>query len=172
VYYFRHYDWFCVLGVIVTCFIPWSLGWGDLFHIFLVHTIGVLTLVNLTNTVNSIAHLYGTKPYDKTIRPGQNAFLGFLTLGEGWHNYHHAFPWDYLTSEHGFRYDLAQGFIEFFSWLGLAYDLRTASEYVVRARAERTGDGSLTKVAKSFFTSSVVECQDEFRKAQANGAVL
>ncbi|CAG7722447.1 unnamed protein product, partial [Allacma fusca] len=21
----KHYDWFCVLGVIVTCFIPWSL---------------------------------------------------------------------------------------------------------------------------------------------------
>ncbi|CAG7720146.1 unnamed protein product, partial [Allacma fusca] len=152
--------------------IPWSLGWGDLFHIFLIDTIGVLTLVNLTNTVNSIAHLYGTKPYDKSILPGQNAILGFLTLGEGWHNYHHAFPWDYRTSEHGLRYDLAQGFIQFCSWLGLAYDLRTASEYVVRARAERTGDGSLTKVAESFFPSSVVESQDEFRKAQSNEAVL
>lgn len=66
-----------------------------------------------------------------------------MALGEGWHNYHHVFPWDYKTSELGdYSANTTTAFIDFFSKLGWAYDLKTVSPEMIKKRAERTGDGS------------------------------
>lgn len=66
-----------------------------------------------------------------------------FTLGEGWHNYHHTFPWDYKTSEIGlYGFNITTAFIDFFAKIGWAYDLKTVSIEMVRKRALRTGDGS------------------------------
>lgn len=66
-----------------------------------------------------------------------------FALGEGWHNYHHVFPWDYKTSELGnYRFNFTTAFIEFFAKIGWAYDLKSVSENMIRKRVERTGDGS------------------------------
>jgi stearoyl-CoA desaturase (delta-9 desaturase) len=51
----------------------------------------VLTL-HITWSLNSFAHMFGNKPYDKQITPTQNVFVAGLALGEGWHNYHHVRP--------------------------------------------------------------------------------
>ena len=48
--------------------------------------------LNFTFLVNSAAHLWGTRPYDKKANPAENFIVSLLTTGEGWHNYHHAFP--------------------------------------------------------------------------------
>ncbi|XP_045456979.1 acyl-CoA Delta(11) desaturase-like [Melitaea cinxia] len=93
-------------------------------------------------SVNSVAHLYGTKPYDKTIKPTQSSWVSLLVFGEGFHNYHHVFPWDYKTAELGnSALNFTTLFIDFFAWLGWAYDLKTASDAMIKARSERTGDG-------------------------------
>lgn len=54
-----------------------------------------------------------------------------MTLGEGWHNYHHAFPWDYKAAELTDRFNHSATFIKLLEWLGLAYDLKTASPEMV-----------------------------------------
>merc|ERR1712210_21228 len=61
------------------------------------------------------------------------------------HNYHHTFPYDYGTSEWGFRLNVTTRFINTMAKLGFAYDLRTASPSVVAARAARTGHPELTR---------------------------
>ncbi|CAK1587468.1 unnamed protein product [Parnassius mnemosyne] len=102
----------------------------------------VLTLHG-TFLVNSAAHLWGTKPYDKNILPVQNAPLSLIVLGEGFHNYHHVYPWDYRTAELGNNWlNFTTLFIDFFAWIGWAYDLKTVSDSMIRARADRTGDGT------------------------------
>lgn len=64
-------------------------------------------------------------------------------LGEGWHNYHHTFPWDYKTAELGnYRANFTTMFIDFMSKIGWAYDLKTVSQEMIRKRVLRTGDGS------------------------------
>lgn len=63
-------------------------------------------------------------------------------MGEGWHNYHHAFPWDYKAGEWGKGYNYTRKIIEFFQRIGWAYDLREASQTVVNGKAKRLGDGS------------------------------
>jgi stearoyl-CoA desaturase (delta-9 desaturase) len=66
-----------------------------------------------------------------------------MAFGEGWHNYHHVFPWDYKTAELGdYAVNLTALVIDFFAWTGLAYDLRTVPKESVHNRIIRTGDGS------------------------------
>ena len=43
-------------------------------------------------TVNSIAHIFGDRIYDKELRPTENKLVVWISMGEGSHNYHHAFP--------------------------------------------------------------------------------
>lgn len=99
--------------------------------------------LHITFFVNSAAHLWGNKPYDKYILPVQNLSVSFMAFGEGFHNYHHAFPWDYRTAELGNNWlNVTTHFIDFFAWIGWAYDLKTAPNHVINSRMNRTGDGS------------------------------
>lgn len=67
-------------------------------------------------------------------------FLGFLTIGEGWHNYHHAFPWDYRASEFGSSLNITGFLIDILANLGLIYDRKEASHNMIKNRVMRTGD--------------------------------
>lgn len=74
------------------------------------------------------------------INPSENIAVAVLALGEGWHNYHHVFPWDYKAAELGdYKLNMTTAFIDFFAKIGWAYDLKTVSADIVRKRVERTG---------------------------------
>nr|XP_017102661.2 acyl-CoA Delta-9 desaturase-like [Drosophila bipectinata] len=99
--------------------------------------------LNMTWLVNSAAHKFGGRPYDKTMNPSQNAYVSVMTFGEGWHNFHHVFPWDYRTSELGnFTMSLGTIFIDLFAILGWAYDRKSVTSDMIQKRSKRTGDGS------------------------------
>ncbi|XP_066580885.1 acyl-CoA Delta-9 desaturase-like [Prorops nasuta] len=99
--------------------------------------------LNMTWLVNSAAHMFGNKPYDKFINPSENKGIAIMALGEGWHNYHHVFPWDYKTAELGhYTYNFTTAFIDFFARIGWAYDLKSVSKDMVQKRVEKTGDGT------------------------------
>lgn len=91
--------------------------------------------------VNSAAHYYGTKTYDKNISATEDKVVAIATFGEGFHNYHHVFPSDYRNAELGNNYyNYSKLFIEVFAKLGWAYDLKTVRKNVVWKRFLRTGD--------------------------------
>ncbi|XP_053947337.1 acyl-CoA Delta-9 desaturase-like [Anastrepha ludens] len=99
--------------------------------------------LNVTWLVNSAAHKFGGKPYDRFINPSENKSVAFFAFGEGWHNYHHVFPWDYKTAELGdYSLNLTTAFIDFFAKIGWAYDLKQVSHDIIEKRVKRTGDGS------------------------------
>nr|XP_049703837.1 acyl-CoA Delta(11) desaturase [Helicoverpa armigera] len=98
---------------------------------------------NLTFLTNSLAHSWGYRPYDKTMVACQNFPLLLATMGDGFHNFHHAFPWDYRGAELGNGcINHVTKFIDFCASKGWAYDLKVASESVIRNRMKRTGDGT------------------------------
>lgn len=69
--------------------------------------------------------------------------VAIAAFGEGWHNYHHVFPWDYKTSEMGdYKLNLSTAFIDFFAKIGWAVNRKSVSPEMVRRRAEKCGDGS------------------------------
>ncbi|KAH8359572.1 hypothetical protein KR093_007605 [Drosophila rubida] len=93
--------------------------------------------------VNSAAHFYGMKPYDVNISSVNSKLVASITFGEGWHNYHHVFPWDYKAAELGtYSHNWTTGFLDMMAKIGQAYDLKYVSKEMVYKRIRRTGDGS------------------------------
>jgi stearoyl-CoA desaturase (delta-9 desaturase) len=69
--------------------------------------------------------------------------VSVATCGDGWHNYHHTFPWDYKNAELlDYKLNLSTLVIDMFSLIGWAYDLKTVPAELVNKRALRTGDGT------------------------------
>jgi len=77
----------------------------------------------------------------RSISPVNNVGISAITFGEGWHNYHHIFPRDYKTAELKYLLDFATVFIDFFAYLGLAYDLKTVNANIIKKRILRN-DGT------------------------------
>ncbi|XP_041987634.1 acyl-CoA Delta-9 desaturase-like isoform X1 [Aricia agestis] len=99
--------------------------------------------LHCTWLVNSAAHIFGNKPYDRHIGPTENKLVAILAVGEGWHNYHHVFPWDYKAAELGnYRTNISTALIDLAYKCGLAYDLKTVPSHLIEARVSRTGDGT------------------------------
>jgi len=95
--------------------------------------------LHITYCVNSVAHMWGHKPYDGNISAVESPIVSFLAIGEGWHNFHHTFPWDYKTSEFGWKLNVSTIFIDFMARIGWAYDLKTVSPQIIQQRVARTG---------------------------------
>jgi stearoyl-CoA desaturase (delta-9 desaturase) len=85
-------------------------------------------VLHATWTVNSFAHRWGYRPYDPTINPRQNFLVSLWALGEGWHNWHHKYPYDYATSEFGALKNInpTKLFIDTCALLGLVWDRKRA----------------------------------------------
>ncbi|OQR77861.1 acyl-CoA desaturase-like [Tropilaelaps mercedesae] len=95
--------------------------------------------LNMTWLVNSAAHMWGQKPYDTHINPAENWVVSIGAQGEGWHNYHHTFPYDYKTSEVPYTLNVTTMFIDAMRLIGQAYDCRVVPPETVKARMMRTG---------------------------------
>ena len=81
--------------------------------------------------------------FSRNISPTENKLVSVVAYGEGWHNYHHAFPYDYKAAELGnYGFNNTTAFIDFMALIGWAYDLKTVSEPMIRRRVLRTGDGT------------------------------
>jgi len=142
----RHYiPCFLLAAFILPTFLPTILWGEDLTTAYFMAVIRYVAVLHFTWLVNSAAHMFGMKPYDKYIGPAENRLVSLLAMGEGFHNYHHTFPYDYSTSEWGLRINLTTGFIHIMAALGLAHSLRSPSPSTVTARAVRTGQVELTR---------------------------
>lgn len=132
--------------VAVCCFaiptlIPYMMWNETLYNAFYICALLRYTYtLHATWFVNSAAHMWGRKPYDKHIMASENKGVSFGALGEGFHNYHHVFPWDYATSELGYEINLTKMFIDFFAYIGWAYERKVASPEMIKQRKLRTGD--------------------------------
>lgn len=78
-----------------------------------------------TFCVNSLAHWLGDQPFDDRDSPRDHLVTALVTLGEGYHNFHHEFPVDYRNGIEWYQYDPTKHFIWLCSLVGLAYDLKT-----------------------------------------------
>jgi stearoyl-CoA desaturase (delta-9 desaturase) len=111
-----------VLGGLLT--MSWTgvlLGfiWGGLVRVLLVH--------HVTWSINSVCHIWGTKPFRSHDESRNNPIFGVIGMGEGWHNNHHAFP---TSARHGLRWwelDASYLIIRAMALVGLASEIRVPS---------------------------------------------
>ncbi len=77
-----------------------------------------------TFTINSVAHLWGSRRFDTPDDSRNNFVLALITLGEGWHNNHHRFMYACQQGIRWWEVDLTYYLLCFLSKLGIARDLR------------------------------------------------
>ena len=95
--------------------------------------------------MNSAAHLWGKRPYDNHINPVECKYVEILALGEGYHNYHHVFPYDYSASETTWLNDInfTTMVIDFLASLGMVTNRKKVDSNTVEKRVQRSGDVSI-----------------------------
>ena len=94
-----------------------GLLWGGLVRVFVLH--------HVTWSINSICHVFGTRPFESHDEARNNPVMAMLGFGEGWHNGHHAFP---ASARHGLRWwelDISWLVIRGLSLVGLASNVKT-----------------------------------------------
>jgi len=104
-------------------------GWSGLVVGFLWSTV---ILYHATFCINSLAHVHGRKRYVTGDDSRNNWLLALMTMGEGWHNNHHAYQ---SSARQGFRWweiDVTYYVLLALSWLGIVWDLKKPPEQVLR----------------------------------------
>lgn len=99
-----------------------------------------------TFSINSLAHVVGRQRYVTGDQSRNNWLLALLTMGEGWHNNHHAYQ---ASVRQGFRwweYDPTYYALRAFSWFGLVWDLHVPPKAVISGE-HRLGRTVIDKVA-------------------------
>ncbi|TAQ86880.1 hypothetical protein B7494_g4795 [Chlorociboria aeruginascens] len=102
-----------------------------------------------TFCVNSLAHWLGNQPYDDTNSPRDHLFTALVTFGEGYHNFHHEFPFDYRNGIKWNQYDPSKWAIWMWAELGLASGLRRYSQNVIGKGVYQQRQKELDRVQSS-----------------------
>jgi stearoyl-CoA desaturase (delta-9 desaturase) len=134
----RHYVGIALgMNLIVPLLVGWACGdpWGFLM------LGGVLRLFvnhHFTFFINSLAHYWGRRPYTVANSARDNDLIALFTYGEGYHNFHHLFQWDYRNGVRWWQFDVTKWMISALSWVGLTRNLKRVPEFKIqRAMLER-----------------------------------
>ncbi len=122
------------IGIIVGFILPLIIGfiynrplgavlWAGFLRVTLVH--------HATFFINSLCHYVGNRPYDYKSSARDSWFVSLFTFGEGYHNFHHTFQWDYRNGVKWFAFDPSKWIIKLLSFVGITYDLKETKEYMI-----------------------------------------
>ncbi len=127
----------CVASLAIPFGLGWLIGgtlsaalsallWAGVIRIFLLH--------HVTWGVNSLCHMFGTRPFDTKDASHNIAVLSLVGLGDSWHNNHHAQP---RLANHGIgrQLDSSALLIRTFERWGWAHDVRWSATLPVRGDA-------------------------------------
>lgn len=122
-----------VISVHMGILLP--IGWavGDLWGVLLLG--GLMRLIlshHVTFFINSLCHMWGKRPYTDENTARDNFWLAIATWGEGYHNYHHIFQYDYRNGVKWWQYDPTKWLIWSCSKLGLAKNLRRIPSFNIK----------------------------------------
>ncbi|MGQ0612797.1 MAG: acyl-CoA desaturase [Planctomycetaceae bacterium] len=104
---------FFVWGVIVRTVLVWHITWS----------------------VNSLTHLFGYRNYETGENSRNNWFVALLTVGEGWHNNHHADPNCATVRHRWWEVDITGSTIKLLARMGLATEVVPPNQARRDARA-------------------------------------
>jgi stearoyl-CoA desaturase (delta-9 desaturase) len=169
--------WSHVFPAVVASF------WGEAWHgFFVAGALRWMCVQHITFFVNSVAHgpregesdVYNFNAGANDIGPRVSLIVSFLALGEGWHDYHHMFPWDYAAAELDWydQWNPTKMFIDFCGAFGMVWDRRRSSEQLqMMQRSKLLSQAGLPPVAEYKVEGPVfLRCRVPARtKGQADG---
>ena len=120
-------------NALVVLFFGWL--FSDFLGTFaLICGLRMFALHHFTWFINSLAHMWGDKPFCQELSAVDNYFLSMLTFGEGYHNYHHTFANDYRNGIRWFHFDPTKWLIWTLNMLGLAHSLKRMDPMTIEKR--------------------------------------
>lgn len=142
------------LPVVALAALSYFIGGVEYLGAFFLST---TVLFHCVQTVNSICHVAGEQPFMTSESSRNNAFVAALTLGEGWHNLHHAFQ---SSSRHGITIrsgkvaylpDPTFSFIKMLEFFKLASKPKIIAETNLLARSRKPDlqDSALSPIVKT-----------------------
>jgi stearoyl-CoA desaturase (delta-9 desaturase) len=126
--------WHIVPGVVlaVLCFFGGvyfgASGWQWLVWGFFISTV---FLYHGTFTVNSLAHMWGSRRYNTTDDSRNNFWIALWTGGEGWHNNHHHYMASVKQGFYWWEIDFSYYALRIMSWFRLVWDLRLPPKHLL-----------------------------------------
>jgi len=100
--------------------------WGGLVRTFSVN--------HMVWCANSITHRFGSRPFASHDWSTNNIWLSIPSLGQAWHNNHHAFPRSALTGLEWWQVDVGGWVIRVLAMGGLAWDVKSPTARMIEAR--------------------------------------
>src|SRR3569833_1226750 len=115
--------------------LPLLAGWlvGDLWGTFMLA--GILRLVwahHVTFFINSLAHMWGSRPCPDDNTARDNPILAVITYGEGYHNYLHIFAHDYRNGVRWWQWDPTKWLIAGLQYVGLTRRLKRTPDFQIQ----------------------------------------
>ena len=111
--------------------------------------LGTVVLWHCTFTINSLAHVWGSRRYETTDTSRNNFVLALITMGEGWHNNHH----HYMNSANqGFFWwevDASYYLLRALSWVRVVRDLRMPPAHVLAPKLAEAKTVAEQKIAEA-----------------------
>jgi stearoyl-CoA desaturase (delta-9 desaturase) len=135
------------LVLAVICFL--IAGWPGLVVGFFWSTVLVY---HATFSINSLAHVHGKKRYVTGDDSRNNWFLAIFTMGEGWHNNHHACQSSVRQGFRWWEYDPTFYILKLLSFTGLVWDLKSPPPALVR-NEQRLGSRVIERAAAQLAAS-------------------
>ncbi len=148
----RHHFLIGAIVALIPVFVGLLTGnfWG---HFVIGLVLRIVITHHTTFFINSAAHVLGSRPYTDANTARDSAILAPLTYGEGYHNFHHMWQWDYRNGVKWYQYDSTKWLLNVLRWMGLVKGLRRVSEPVIRRAElnmeEKTLRARLAKAAPS-----------------------
>jgi stearoyl-CoA desaturase (delta-9 desaturase) len=128
-------------------------GWSGLVVGFVWSTVLVY---HGTFCINSLAHVHGRKRYVTGDDSRNNWLLALMTMGEGWHNNHHAFQSSVRQGFRWWEFDPTFYILKALSWCGVVWNLKTPPEAVLR-NEQRLGTKIIERAAAELAGSFHIE---------------
>ena len=120
-------------NVLATLFIGWC--FNDYLGAFLFSWfVRLFFLHHFTWFINSLAHTWGARTYCQELSAVDNYLISLLTFGEGYHNYHHTFAYDYRNGVRWYHFDPTKWLIWSLSKVGLASKLKKNQRYYLEEK--------------------------------------
>ena len=137
-------------NVLATLFLGWC--FSDYFGAFVfTWLIRLFFLHHFTWFINSLAHTWGAHTFCQELSAVDNFLISLVTFGEGYHNYHHAFAYDYRNGVRWYHFDPAKWLIWIMSKIGLAYKLKKNHRYFIEEQILLDRKKLLIKTIQSSF---------------------
>lgn len=142
--------WYLVVAIALGLVLPTVLAsqWGDpVGGLLVVGFLRAAVLLQATFCVNSLAHMIGSRRFDRRSSARDSAVTALVTFGEGYHNYHHRFPYDYRNGQRWWQYDPGKWVIWTLARVHLVSGPRRASRSTIASAVERSRSDALPVAA-------------------------